>query len=80
LASSQPIALPGRLPPISSALVGSTALDDPDLEHVERELLMAARETHDWNQTRAAAYLDITPAPWSHQRPARHAANVRIDT
>jgi two-component system NtrC family response regulator len=30
------------------------------LETVERDLLKAALEKHDWNQTRAAAYLDIT--------------------
>jgi len=30
------------------------------LEGVERELLLAALEKHNWNQTRAAAYLDIT--------------------
>lgn len=30
------------------------------LEEVERELLRAALEKHDWNQTRAAAYLNIT--------------------
>jgi DNA-binding NtrC family response regulator len=30
------------------------------LEDVERELLLAALEKHNWNQTRAAAYLNIT--------------------
>jgi DNA-binding NtrC family response regulator len=44
--------------------IGNLRLELPDegvsLENVERELLLAALEKHDWNQTRAAAYLDIT--------------------
>ena len=43
---------------------GRLRLELPDkglsLETVERDLLLAALEKHDWNQTRAAAYLDIT--------------------
>src|SRR5215471_6969580 len=34
--------------------------DGLPLEDVERELLVAALIKHDWNQTRAAAYLDIS--------------------
>jgi two-component system NtrC family response regulator len=30
------------------------------LETVERDPLLAALEKHDWNQTKAAAYVDIT--------------------
>jgi DNA-binding NtrC family response regulator len=44
--------------------VGRLRLELPDeglsLESVERDLLVAALEKHDWNQTRAAAYLDIS--------------------
>jgi two-component system NtrC family response regulator len=43
---------------------GRLRLELPDeglsLETVERDFLLAALEKHDWNQTRAAAYLDIT--------------------
>jgi two-component system NtrC family response regulator len=34
--------------------------DGLPLEDVERELLVAALMKHDWNQTRAAAYLNIS--------------------
>jgi two-component system NtrC family response regulator len=44
--------------------IGQLRIELPDeglsLETVERDLLLAALEKHDWNQTRAAAYLDIT--------------------
>jgi len=44
--------------------LGRLRIELPDeglsLETVERDLLKAALEKHDWNQTRAAAYLDIT--------------------
>jgi len=44
--------------------LGRLRIELPDeglsLETVERDLLQAALEKHDWNQTRAAAYLDIT--------------------
>jgi two-component system NtrC family response regulator len=44
--------------------IGRLRIELPDeglsLETVERDLLKAALEKHDWNQTRAAAYLDIT--------------------
>jgi len=44
--------------------IGRLRMELPDegvpLEEVERELIRAALEKHDWNQTRAAAYLDIT--------------------
>jgi len=43
---------------------GNVRFELPDegisLEHVERDLIVAALEKHDWNQTRAAAYLGIT--------------------
>lgn len=43
---------------------GNVRIELPDeglaLESVERDLIAAALERHDWNQTRAAAYLDIT--------------------
>ncbi len=43
---------------------GNVRIDLPDegisLETVERDLIVAALEKHSWNQTRAAAYLDIT--------------------
>jgi two-component system response regulator AtoC len=31
-----------------------------DLEEIEREILVQALERHDWNQTRAAKYLNIS--------------------
>lgn len=44
--------------------VGRLRLELPDeglpLEEVERDLIRAALEKHGWNQTRAAAYLDVT--------------------
>lgn len=44
--------------------VGNLRIELPDegisLEDVERELLVAALEKNNWNQTRAAAYLNIT--------------------
>ena len=44
--------------------VGRLRLELPDegisLEEVERDLLVAALDKHDWNQTHAAAYLRIT--------------------
>ncbi|GAC1454952.1 MAG: sigma-54 dependent transcriptional regulator [Gemmatimonadaceae bacterium] len=44
--------------------LGRLRIELPDdglsLENVERELLQAALEKHGWNQTKAAAYLDIT--------------------
>jgi two-component system NtrC family response regulator len=44
--------------------IGNVRIELPDegisLEKVERELILTALEKHDWNQTRAAAYLDIT--------------------
>ena len=44
--------------------VANLRMELPDegisLEDVERELLVAALEKHNWNQTRAAAFLDIT--------------------
>ena len=44
--------------------IGRLRMELPDegisLEDVERELIRAALEKHNWNQTRAAAYLDIT--------------------
>lgn len=44
--------------------VGNLHIELPDegisLEDVERELLLAALEKHNWNQTRAAAFLNIT--------------------
>ena len=44
--------------------IGRLRIELPDeglsLERVERDLLLAALEKHDWNQTKAAAYLDIT--------------------
>lgn len=44
--------------------IGRLRMELPDegvpLEEVERELIRAALEKHHWNQTRAAAYLDLT--------------------
>lgn len=44
--------------------IGNVRIELPDegisLEKVERELILIALEKHDWNQTRAAAYLDVT--------------------
>ncbi len=55
--------LPERLK-ASGQRIGNLRIELPDegisLEDVERELLLAALERHNWNQTRAAAYLDIT--------------------
>ena len=55
--------LPDRLTARHQGL-GRLRMELPDdglsLEKVERDLLLAALEKHDWNQTRAAAYLDIT--------------------
>ena len=43
---------------------GAVHMELPDdglsLEDVERELLQAALVKHDWNQTKAATYLNIT--------------------
>jgi two-component system NtrC family response regulator len=55
--------LPDRLN-ASGRRIGNLRIELPDegvsLEEIERELLLAALEKHNWNQTRAAAYLDIT--------------------
>ena len=55
--------LPDRLR-VSEQGLGRLRIELPDeglsLETVERDLLQAALEKHDWNQTKAAAYLDIT--------------------
>ncbi len=55
--------LPDRLK-ANGQRIGNLRIELPDegisLEDVERELLLAALEKHNWNQTRAAAYLDIT--------------------
>jgi two-component system NtrC family response regulator len=44
--------------------IGRLRLELPDeglpLEEVERDLIKAALEKHGWNQTKAAAYLDVT--------------------
>jgi DNA-binding NtrC family response regulator len=49
---------------VGTGRLGRLQIELPDdgisLEDVERELLLAALEKHDWNQTRAAAYLNIT--------------------
>jgi two-component system response regulator AtoC len=57
--------LPERLrAPAHQGRFGRLRLELPDegisLEEVERDLLLAALEKHGWNQTKAAAYLDIT--------------------
>jgi DNA-binding NtrC family response regulator len=57
--------LPERIrAPLGAGPFGRMRIELPDdgisLEEVERELLLAALEKHDWNQTRAAAYLNIT--------------------
>jgi two-component system NtrC family response regulator len=55
--------LPDRLK-ASGQRIGNLRIELPDegisLEDVERDLLVAALEKHNWNQTRAAAYLNIT--------------------
>jgi DNA-binding NtrC family response regulator len=55
--------LPDRLR-LAEQQLGTLRLELPDegiaLEDVEKELLLAALEKHNWNQTRAAAYLKIT--------------------
>jgi two-component system NtrC family response regulator len=55
--------LPDRMRAPQQGL-GRLRMELPDeglsLESVERDLLLAALEKHGWNQTRAAAYLDIT--------------------
>lgn len=55
--------LPDRVK-ASGQRIGNLRIELPDegisLEEVERELLLAALEKHNWNQTRAAAYLNIT--------------------
>ena len=55
--------LPERLR-IRAQRAGNVRFELPDegisLDDVERDLLVAALEKHDWNQTRAAAYLGIT--------------------
>jgi transcriptional regulator of acetoin/glycerol metabolism len=44
--------------------LGNVRIELPDegisLEEVERQLLLAALEKHNWNQTRAAGYLGVT--------------------
>lgn len=48
----------------SEGRLGRLRIELPDegisLDDVERDLIVAALEKHDWNQTKAAAYLDIT--------------------
>jgi two-component system NtrC family response regulator len=55
--------LPDRLRP-PAPRVGRLQMELPDdglsLEEVEKDLIRAALEKHAWNQTRTAAYLDIT--------------------
>jgi two-component system NtrC family response regulator len=55
--------LPDRIRPDQQGL-GRLRIELPDegvsLEGVERDLLRAALDKHDWNQTRAAAFLEIT--------------------
>ena len=55
--------LPDRLRAREQRL-GRVHMELPDdglsLEDVERELLQAALVKHDWNQTKAATYLNIT--------------------
>jgi two-component system NtrC family response regulator len=55
--------LPDRLK-ASGQRIGNLRIELPDegisLEDVERELLLAALEKHNWNQTRAAAHLNFT--------------------
>ncbi len=55
--------LPDRVRARESRL-GRLRIELPDeglsLEGIERDLLVAALEKHDWNQTKTAAYLDIT--------------------
>ena len=55
--------LPDRLRSAAQQ-VGTLRMELPDegisLDEVEKELLLAALQKHDWNQTRAAAYLKIT--------------------
>ena len=55
--------LPGRLRSADQQ-VGTLRMELPDegisLEEVEKELLLAALQKHNWNQTRAANYLKIT--------------------
>ena len=50
--------------PARRGRLGRLRIELPDegisLEEIERELLLAALDKHDWNQTKAAAYLDIT--------------------
>jgi transcriptional regulator with GAF, ATPase, and Fis domain len=70
--------------------LGRLRIELPDeglsLETVERDLLLAALEKHDWNQTKAAAYLDITRSALLYrmqkfdlERPkADHMPNVGI--
>jgi DNA-binding NtrC family response regulator len=56
--------LPDRFGREQQTPIGRLRMELPDegvpLEQVERELILAALEKHGWNQTRAAAYLDIT--------------------
>ncbi len=56
--------LPDRFGDTRATPIGRLRLELPDeglpLEEVERELIRAALEKHNWNQTRTAAYLDVT--------------------
>ena len=90
--------LPDRLRVREQGL-GRLRIELPDeglsLETVERDLLQAALEKHDWNQTKAAAYLDITrsallyrmqkfglekPKAGSDERETRSADRERIES
>jgi two-component system NtrC family response regulator len=55
--------LPDRLR-AGEGRLGRLRIELPDegisLDEVERDLIVASLEKHDWNQTKAAAYLDIT--------------------
>ncbi len=50
------------------------------LEDVERELLLAALEKHNWNQTRAAAFLNITRSTLLYRMQKFHLERGKTET
>ena len=64
--------------------VATLRMELPDegvsLEDVERELLLAALEKHNWNQTRAAAFLNITRSTLLYRMQKFHLERGKTET
>ncbi|MGE3411116.1 MAG: sigma-54-dependent transcriptional regulator [Dehalococcoidia bacterium] len=64
--------------------VANLRMELPDegvsLEEVERELLLASLEKHNWNQTRAAAFLNITRSTLLYRMQKFHLERGKTET